>query len=273
MSESGLDPARPLVSAYGSRLFRLGRDDAHVVQVIHTNAGFLGETGLVGHADFCVNGGRLQPGCHGHLMHRLKDSHVVQVIHTNAGFLGETGLVGRVNGGRLQPGCRGHVMHRLKDSHVVQLIHTNAGFLGETGLVGRVNGGRLQPGCRGHVMRRDDAHVVQVIHTNAGFLGETGLVGHADFCVNGGRLQPGCHGHLMRVARCSHFMSSCYFAASVRRKKHVKIVGVPCDTTCPKTNRWGIRPGRAMPIGEETPDHARGMYCVSLDHEEVCPFD
>lgn len=68
ISISGLDPARPLVNAYGSNLFRLGRDDAHVVHVIHTNAGFLGETGLVGHADFCVNGGRLQPGCKGHMM-------------------------------------------------------------------------------------------------------------------------------------------------------------------------------------------------------------
>lgn len=66
----GLDPGRPLVSAYGSRQFRLGRDDAYVVHVMHTNAGFLGEDGLVGHADFCVNGGRLQPGCKGHAMRK-----------------------------------------------------------------------------------------------------------------------------------------------------------------------------------------------------------
>lgn len=69
---SGLDPARPLVTNYGSSLFRLGRDDAYVVHVIHTNAGFLGETGLVGHADFCVNGGRLQPGCKGHMMRKMR---------------------------------------------------------------------------------------------------------------------------------------------------------------------------------------------------------
>lgn len=68
LSPLGLDPARPLVNAYGSSLFRLGRDDAHVVHVVHTNAGFLGETGMVGTADFCVNGGRLQPGCKGHNM-------------------------------------------------------------------------------------------------------------------------------------------------------------------------------------------------------------
>ncbi|KAH9628711.1 hypothetical protein HF086_003665 [Spodoptera exigua] len=56
-----LDPGRPLVSAYGSRQFRLGRDDAYVVHVLHTNAGFLGEDGQVGHADFCINGGRNSP--------------------------------------------------------------------------------------------------------------------------------------------------------------------------------------------------------------------
>lgn len=60
---AGLDPARPLVDRYGSSEFRLTRDDATMVQVIHTNAGFLGEVPQVGHVDFCVNGGRLQPSC------------------------------------------------------------------------------------------------------------------------------------------------------------------------------------------------------------------
>lgn len=62
-SVAGLDPARPLVDRYGSAEFRLTRDDATMVQVIHTNAGFLGEAPQVGHVDFCVNGGRLQPSC------------------------------------------------------------------------------------------------------------------------------------------------------------------------------------------------------------------
>lgn len=60
---SGLDPARPLVDRFGSKAFRLTRDDANFVQVIHTNAGFLGEAPQVVHVDFCVNGGLLQPGC------------------------------------------------------------------------------------------------------------------------------------------------------------------------------------------------------------------
>lgn len=44
-------------------MFRLTRDDANFVQVIHTNAGLLGETAPVGHVDFCVNGGTMQPSC------------------------------------------------------------------------------------------------------------------------------------------------------------------------------------------------------------------
>ncbi|KAF4517959.1 hypothetical protein B566_EDAN005326 [Ephemera danica] len=38
-------------------------DDASHVQVIHTNAGFLGAEAPMGHVDFCVNGGRQQPSC------------------------------------------------------------------------------------------------------------------------------------------------------------------------------------------------------------------
>ncbi|CAH0714532.1 unnamed protein product, partial [Brenthis ino] len=127
-------------------------------------------------------------------------------------------------------------------------------------------------GSRLFRLGRDDAYVVQVIHTNAGFLGESGLVGHADFCVNGGRLQPGCKGHFMRIARCSHFMSSCYFAASVRRR--LRLVGVPCDATCPKQGSWGIRSDRkSVRLGDDIPDTSRGMYCVRVDHQESCPFD
>lgn len=128
-------------------------------------------------------------------------------------------------------------------------------------------------GSRQFRLGRDDAYVVQVIHTNAGFLGETGLVGHADFCVNGGQNQPGCKGHTMRRARCSHFMSSCYFAASVRASR--RLIGIPCDSTCPKQGgHWGVRfDRRAIELGEDMPDGSKGMYCVSFEHDEDCPFD
>lgn len=51
-----LDPARPLIRPGNQN--RLDTGDARAVQVIHTNAGYYGEAGRVGHIDFCVNGGR-----------------------------------------------------------------------------------------------------------------------------------------------------------------------------------------------------------------------
>lgn len=57
----GLDPARPLIKPGGPN--RLDSGDAKAVQVIHTNAGFYGEAGRVGHVDVCINGGRKQPYC------------------------------------------------------------------------------------------------------------------------------------------------------------------------------------------------------------------
>lgn len=51
-----LDPARPLIRPGNQN--RLDSGDARSVQVIHTNAGYYGEAGRIGHIDFCVNGGR-----------------------------------------------------------------------------------------------------------------------------------------------------------------------------------------------------------------------
>ena len=59
----GLDPARPLVHRYATKTFRLTKDDAHVVQIFHTNAGLLGDQPQGGHVDFCINGGQIQPTC------------------------------------------------------------------------------------------------------------------------------------------------------------------------------------------------------------------
>lgn len=41
----------------------MDQGDAKSVQVMHTNAGYYGEGGKIGHVDFCVNGGRKQPYC------------------------------------------------------------------------------------------------------------------------------------------------------------------------------------------------------------------
>lgn len=59
----GLDPARPLIEKHASHGYRLTRDDAHVVQILHTNAGTLGQESLTGSLDLCINGGSLQPFC------------------------------------------------------------------------------------------------------------------------------------------------------------------------------------------------------------------
>lgn len=66
ISFTGLDPARPLIERKRSPEFRLTRDDANVVQIIHTNAGVLGQIDNPGHLNFCINGGKIQPYCTGH---------------------------------------------------------------------------------------------------------------------------------------------------------------------------------------------------------------
>ncbi|XP_026477668.1 phospholipase A1-like [Ctenocephalides felis] len=90
----GLDPAKPLVDRFGSRKFRLTREDAHIVQVIHTNAGFLGEEAQVGHLDFCVNGGRIQPYCKGHPIRRSRCSHFLSACYLAQAVRSRTPLRG-----------------------------------------------------------------------------------------------------------------------------------------------------------------------------------
>ncbi|XP_071566062.1 phospholipase A1 [Temnothorax nylanderi] len=65
----GLDPARPLVRP--GLVNRLDAGDADFVEVMHTNAGYYGEVGRVGHVDFCVNGGKVQPFCADREMYQL----------------------------------------------------------------------------------------------------------------------------------------------------------------------------------------------------------
>lgn len=77
----GLDPARPLIENKASAQFRLTRDDANVVQIIHTNSGGLGQVSRTGSVDFCINGGKMQPFCHGHLIRRARCSHFLSVCY------------------------------------------------------------------------------------------------------------------------------------------------------------------------------------------------
>ncbi|XP_034256705.1 endothelial lipase-like [Thrips palmi] len=59
---TGLDPSRPFINMK-VKDGRLSDDDADLVDVVHTNAGTLGEQAAVGHLDFYANGGKKQPGC------------------------------------------------------------------------------------------------------------------------------------------------------------------------------------------------------------------
>lgn len=67
----GLDPAKPLIERQAPRSYRLTRDDANVVQVLHTNSGVLGQVSFTGSLDLCINGGKQQPFCKGHYIRKL----------------------------------------------------------------------------------------------------------------------------------------------------------------------------------------------------------
>ncbi|XP_065173551.1 phospholipase A1-like [Atheta coriaria] len=121
-------------------------------------------------------------------------------------------------------------------------------------------------------LTHDDAYQVQVIHTNAGRLGEVNQRGTVDFCLNGGMIQPGCRGHNFRIARCSHNQAVCFFASTVSGKS--THMGRPCSAACPKNNSsWGIVPGKAIPMGVDTPISAKGSYCVDTGYHDECPFN
>ncbi|XP_067625906.1 phospholipase A1 isoform X3 [Eurosta solidaginis] len=77
----GLDPARPLIERKKDDVFRLSLDDATVIQVVHTNAGFLGQEENTGHLNFCVNGGKFQPFCKGNPIRRSRCSHFLSICY------------------------------------------------------------------------------------------------------------------------------------------------------------------------------------------------
>lgn len=60
---TGLDPSLPLYMMSEKRK-KLDKSDATFVDVIHTSAGSFGKIEAVGHVDFYVNGGALQPACY-----------------------------------------------------------------------------------------------------------------------------------------------------------------------------------------------------------------
>lgn len=57
-----MDPALPFFATLNSD-WKLDKNDADFVDVIHTSAGTFGKLEATGHVDFYVNGGSLQPSC------------------------------------------------------------------------------------------------------------------------------------------------------------------------------------------------------------------
>lgn len=57
-----MDPALPLFVFAGPGS-RISTEDAHHVEIIHTNGGLLGFLAAIGHYDFYPNGGTKQIGC------------------------------------------------------------------------------------------------------------------------------------------------------------------------------------------------------------------
>jgi hypothetical protein len=60
---TGLDPAGPAFFPLNPFLIPLNSQDAKFVDIIHTDSFAFGANLPTGHADFWVNGAKLQPGC------------------------------------------------------------------------------------------------------------------------------------------------------------------------------------------------------------------
>ncbi|CAL7948587.1 unnamed protein product [Xylocopa violacea] len=85
-----LDPALPnfVLAGPGNRV---SNHDAKNVEIIHTNAGFLGYDSSIGHIDFFPNGGNKQIGCPldivGACSHSRSYEYYAESINTRTGFL------------------------------------------------------------------------------------------------------------------------------------------------------------------------------------------
>ncbi|CAH1408241.1 unnamed protein product [Nezara viridula] len=90
---TGLDPALPLFWGYFSQR-RLRKDDGVFVDVIHTNAFVEGHFLPLGHVDFFVNGGIIQPGCGGSLLDKIGCSHARSPMYFNESINSEVGFWG-----------------------------------------------------------------------------------------------------------------------------------------------------------------------------------
>ena len=89
---SGLDPAWPLFGLCNSDC-RISSESAKIVEIVHTNGGFLGNPFAIGDLDFYPNGGGVtQPGCKldplGTCAHSRSVEFYAESILTETGFYG-----------------------------------------------------------------------------------------------------------------------------------------------------------------------------------------
>ncbi|RZF48245.1 hypothetical protein LSTR_LSTR006212 [Laodelphax striatellus] len=89
---TGLDPALPLFANLKTS-YKLDKRDARHVDIIHTNIGVFGKREPLGHVDFYVNEGSMQPSCTSHrnpslCSHMLAPTYFAESISSPKGFWG-----------------------------------------------------------------------------------------------------------------------------------------------------------------------------------------
>lgn len=75
-----MDPAAPGFETLTIQTQHLNRNDAHFVDVIHTDKGRSGFVASIGHADFFPNGGAaIQPGCERYTSNTLQEDFISNI--------------------------------------------------------------------------------------------------------------------------------------------------------------------------------------------------
>ncbi|KAG5898204.1 hypothetical protein JTB14_005584 [Gonioctena quinquepunctata] len=151
-----------------------------------------------------------------------------------------------------------------------------SGFAGRkvvNGTIGRITAldpalpGFDQGFVEGRRISATDAEFVDVIHTCGGYLGYKAPIGLVDIYPNrGGPPQPGCS-ILAMIEACSHGRSWQLFQSSISSKKDLMARKCPSFASIEQEK---ICDGEAIPIGEKTPRHARGIYYMKTT--DKAPF-
>lgn len=139
-----MDPALPLFNFAGPGS-RISTSDGDFVEIIHTNAGAYGMLSPIGHADFYVNGGSLQPHCHwslGHCSHMQAIYYYGESVNSELGFYGRRcentlefmsrschGPMEEMGGARLNAALRGNFAVVTKTESPYALGKPREGYL------------------------------------------------------------------------------------------------------------------------------------------------